>query len=117
MTETIANDITSGPAIVDIGAGDKGFTTSHCAPWTQDMSAITSSPTASFDSGTFLVGTDISPGTWMAANPKDCFWARLSSFGGGMSGTITNDIGTGIVTIASDDVGFQSNHCGGWTKE
>ena len=117
MGEVIANDNTSNPAIVDIGAGDKGFESSRCAPWTQDMSAITSDPNAPFDDGTYLVGTDISAGTWRAANPSDCYWARLSNFGGSTNSVIANNNGVGIVTISGDDVGFQSSRCGGWTKE
>lgn len=116
-SEMISNDITGGPAVVDIGPGDKGFTSEHCSPWTQNLLAITSSLDAPIQDGTYLVGTDVSPGTWKAANPADCFWSRLKSFGGGTSGTITNDIGSGIVTISKSDVGFQSSKCGGWIKQ
>jgi hypothetical protein len=113
---TIENDIGNGPMIVDIGKSDKGFKTQNCGKWTQNLSAITTNQDASFQDGTFIVGTDISAGTWEADSPKTCYWERLSGFSGGGGDTIANDNYSGIVEIQSSDVGFVSKSCGTWTK-
>lgn len=120
LGEIIANDNASGPAVVAIGASDKAFNSSRCAKWTQDLSAITKSPTDPFKGdGTYIVGVDIAPGTWRADNPDDrCYWERMSGFGGaGVGEIIANDNvkGSAIVAIAAADKGFKSSHCGTWT--
>ncbi len=74
---------------------------------------------AGIGDGTFRVGTDISSGTYRAANPGGyCYWARLSGTGGTLSEIIANDVAAGpaVVTIAATDAAFQSTGCGGWTK-
>lgn len=116
MGDIHANENSNGPTIVDITTGDTAFQSRGCAPWTTDLSAITANPSAPFRDGTYLVGTDISAGTWRANNPGDCYWARLSGFGGGVNGVLANDNGSGVVTILPGDVGFKSERCGTWTK-
>lgn len=75
-------------------------------------------PVSAFGDGTYIVGADITAGTYRAAGSPACFWARLSGFGGTPSETIANDFGhTGpIVTISPTDVGFKTSGCGTWTK-
>jgi hypothetical protein len=116
--EIIANDFTNYRAIVDIAPSDAGFRTSNCAPWTSDLSAVTSSPTAPFGSGTYIVGTDISAGTWQAPGGSSCYWERLSGFSGEFEDIIANDFGSTspIVTIAAGDRGFKTSECGTWSK-
>jgi hypothetical protein len=49
-----------------------------------------------------------------------CYWARLKGFGGTVEDIISNDNlcdGYGVVTIASADKGFESDGCGGWSKD
>lgn len=116
MTDTLANGIESGPMVVTIKDNDAGFESKKCGTWTKDLSPITSSPTAPFGDGSYIVGTDISPGTWRSDSPEDCYWERLKEFTGGMNATIANSIGKGIVTIAKTDKGFRTNKCGTWTK-
>lgn len=116
MNELLANENESGPAIVTIGKADKGFESQRCGLWVPGLSAITESPTAPFGDGTYVVGTDIAPGTWRADSPDDCYWARLRGFSGGMRDLIANENGRGIVTIAASDKGFRSERCGTWTK-
>jgi hypothetical protein len=111
-----ANENTDGPAIVDISEGDGAFTSRGCAPWTRDTSTIRPDPSTPFQEGTFLVGTEITPGTWRANNPGDCYWARLRDFGGGVHSILANANGEGVVTILPDDVGFRSTRCGTWTR-
>lgn len=118
LEEIVANDISSGPAVVSIAANDKGFNSSRCGTWTQDLSPITDNPTAAFTDGTFIVRTDISPGTWRSSASDNCYWMRLSGFSGELKDVIANDVtkGQAIVTIGADDAGFSSTRCGTWTK-
>lgn len=118
LGEIIANDNTDYPAVVTIATSDKGFQSQGCGEWTQDLSQITQSKT-SFPDGTYIVGTDMDPGTYRSTGQQGCYWARLSNFGGGLDGIITNDNTdtAAIVTIQPGDKGFQSNGCGTWTKE
>jgi hypothetical protein len=77
------------------------------------------SPQTSFGNGTFIVGTDIQPGTYRTTGGSNCYYARLSGFGG-TSGEIianANTDGSGaIVTIEPSDVGFQSSGCNTWEQ-
>jgi len=118
LGEIIANDNTTGPAIVTISATDKGFRSSRCGRWTQDLSPITSSPTAPFGDGTFIVNKDIAPGTWRSSGSGTCYWERLKGFSGELGDIIANDnvSGSAVVTIDPGDAGFSSARCGTWTK-
>lgn len=117
LDEIIANENTDGPAVVTIYPTDAGFESTRCGTWTQDLSAITSSQT-SFSEGTYIVGTDIEPGTYRNSGSSGCYYARLNSFGGGQEAVIDNDNtdGPAIVTIAPTDTGFESVRCGTWEK-
>jgi hypothetical protein len=71
-----------------------------------------------FGPGTWIVGTDIPPGTYRSAQfVNGCYWARLSGFGG--SDIIENEFTFvhQIVTINPGDVGFESRRCGTWTNQ
>ncbi len=66
--------------------------------------------------GTFVVGTDVKPGTYRTAAPTsgNCYWARLSDLGGGGSDSIianNNSAGPSVVTIRSGDRGFETAGC------
>lgn len=113
-----ANNFTNAHDVVTIDPSDAGFKTNGCGIWTSDLSALTQSPTAPFSDGTWIVGTDISSGTWSAPGGSGCYWARLSDFKGGLSSVIANDAGSTnpIVTINPSDVGFVGHDCGQWTK-
>jgi len=118
VDDIIANDTTDAPAVVTIKASDKGFMSQNCGTWTKDLSQITSSKT-SFDDGTFIVGTDITAGTYKDSGGDSCYYARLRGFGGTIDDIITNNNVSAptIVTISSSDKGFQSKGCGTWTKQ
>lgn len=119
LAEIITNNFTSDVDVVTIAPTDRGFTSMRCGTWTNDLSPITTSPTAPFGAGTYIVGVDISAGTWSAtAATTGCYWARLSGFGHALTEIIANDFGNAapIVTIAPTDRGFQSSECGTWVK-
>lgn len=68
--------------------------------------------------GTFIVGTDIQPGTYKADASPGCYWARLSGLGGSVSDIIANDNADGpvVVTISPKDKAFTDARCGSFTK-
>lgn len=118
VDDIIANDNTDAPAVVTIKASDKGFESQNCGTWTKDLSQITASKT-SFDDGIFIVGTDITAGTYRNSGGDTCYYARLSGFGGTVDDIIANNNVSAptIVTISSSDKGFLSRGCGTWTKQ
>lgn len=115
LSEIIANENTDDPAVVTIAPTDKGFQSVRCGTWTQDLSQITASKT-SFNDGTYIVGTDIQPGTYRSSGREGCYYARLSGFGGSTREIIANENtdSPAIVSIALGDKGFQSVRCGTW---
>jgi hypothetical protein len=116
--EILANGNPPGPEIVTIAATDKAFNSTRCAPWSADLSAITTSPTAPFGDGTWQVAIDIAPGTWRSTGGTTCYWQRMRGFSGTFTDIIAND-NTGpstIVEIGAGDKAFSSSRCGTWTK-
>jgi hypothetical protein len=122
LDEIIANGAGGGYQVVTIGTGDKGFSTNGCGGWSADLSPVTSSPTDPItEDGIYIVGADVSPGTWRSAggDSSGCYAARLSGFGGTLDQVISNDVsseGGLVVTIGSGDAGFETTGCGTWTK-
>ena len=88
-------------------------TTSTPAPTT----TVASGPATTFSDGTWQVGKDIAPGTYITQGASGCYWDRSSDLSGSLSSVITNDNPTGqaIVTILSTDAGFTSQGCGTWS--
>jgi hypothetical protein len=116
LNAILANENASGPTLVTLKPTDKGFETARCGPWTSSLARITKSRTR-FGEGTYIVGTDIAPGTY-SARGAGCYWARLRAFTGELSAIIANDNATGrtIVTISRGDRGFTSSRCGTWSR-
>lgn len=118
LDDIIANELATGPTVATIAPGDAGFNSRACGQWTSNLAPITSSPTAPFGEGTYIVGTDIAPGTWRSAGGSSCYYARLKGFTGRLDDIIANDLGstTPVVSIAASDRGFTSHGCGAWNK-
>ena len=115
--DVIANEATGAPTVVTISASDTGFYSDMCGTWTTDLSAILS-PGSPIRAGTYIVGTDMAPGTYSSAASEVCRWARLSGFGGTNEETISDggaNMGA-VVTISASDKGFTSSLCGAWTR-
>ncbi len=89
LESIIANDNASGYAVVTIAKSDVGFNTSGCGTWSSDLSRVTDT-TQAFGEGTYIVGTDIEPGTYRELGGEFCYWSRLSGFGGGIDQIIAN---------------------------
>jgi putative cell wall-binding protein len=118
LTDILANGISNSRVVVTIEPGDVGFESDNCGTWTNDLSAVTSSLTAPFSDGQYIVGTDISAGTWSAPGGPQCYWEREADFSGGTSSIIANDVTVTnpIVTISSSDAGFKTDNCGTWSR-
>jgi hypothetical protein len=118
LDEIIANDFTDIGQIVTIEATDAGFSTDpDCGTWTSDLSPLRA-PSAPLPPGTWLVGSEITPGTWRAPGGDGCYWERLRGFSGELRDIIANDFTSApnpVVTIAPGDVGFRADRdCGTW---
>lgn len=86
---------------------------------TSSTPITTEGPAEVIESGTWLVGTDILPGTYKFDGSTDsCYWSRLSGFGGTLDEIISNDRprGQSFVTIEASDKGFKTSGCGQWTR-
>jgi uncharacterized protein YlxW (UPF0749 family) len=71
----------------------------------------------SFDGeGTYVVGDDVSPGTYRAAATDNCYWARLSSLN--TSDIIDNNNSSGpvVMEIQASDKAIQVSGCGTFHK-
>jgi hypothetical protein len=104
---------------VTVEPGDAGFESSRCGTWTNRLTPRTSSPTADFAGGAFLVGSEVSAGTWRNSDSAaGCYWERLSGFRGTLPDIIINSFTSVIQTVTIDpsDEGFSSEGCGIWTK-
>lgn len=117
LDDILANNNTDDPEVVTIAAGDKGFESNDCGAWKPVSGPVTESRT-SFGPGTYIIGTDIAPGTYRNEGESSCYWARLKGFGGSLNDIVTNENTDeqATVTIAASDKGFQSTDCGNWTK-
>jgi hypothetical protein len=90
-------------------------TTSSTVPPT---TVATTAPPKVLRDGTFVVGTDVEPGTYRASSSGGCYWARLANFTG-KGDVIANAFvssGPAIVTVEASDVGFKSQGCGRWER-
>ena len=107
-----------GPIIIRIEKSDRGVSADGCGDWSDDIETpITQSRTA-FSDGTYIVGVDISPGTYRVDADNGCYWERLRDFSGDFNSIIANDNtkGATIVKVAAADAGFSSQRCGDWRK-
>ena len=114
-----ANGIQNYRTIVTISPSDAGFESSRCGVWSPDLTPITTSPTAAFGSGMYLVGHEVAPGTWRNSDSSEtCYWERMRSFTGEFDDIIANGLSDSIqtVTIEATDAGFETDRCGVWTK-
>jgi hypothetical protein len=67
----------------------------------------------------WLVGSQVTPGTYRTQAQSGCFWARLRDASGQIGSTIANDFvssaGQILVSISDTDFAFQTDQeCGTW---
>jgi len=122
LAEIIANDVfvfDPPQVIVDILGSDLAFEgDGDCGNWytSSRQPAQTNIPP-----GTWLVGAQLSPGTYQANVGAGCYWKRLRDFEGRISSIIANDFiadaGPHFVEIRDGDVGFYNDSdCGPWAR-
>lgn len=76
-------------------------------------------PATSFGDGTYLVGSEIAPGTYKSDNKSGfCYYERLSGVTGSFGDIITNGSpkGPAIIEIPATDKAFRTSGCGTWVK-
>jgi hypothetical protein len=68
------------------------------------------------EDGTWMVGTDVKPGTYRSKS-DDCYWSRLKNTSGDLGSILANGLGANqIVTIKKTDKAFTSADCAPWTR-
>lgn len=121
--EIVANEFIghdAGQEVVDIVATDVGFSTdADCGTWFDSQRGGGSPSTIA--PGNWVVGSQVTPGTYSATVGAGCYWERLRDFTGNFTGIIANDFvptaGPQTVSINASDVGFQTDgDCGTWTR-
>jgi hypothetical protein len=72
-----------------------------------------------FSDGTWLVGSEVRPGTYRATAEGTCSWARLGEPLAGLEQVIGSGSGAGsvLVTVGKRDMAFRSTGCGRWTSD
>jgi hypothetical protein len=122
VSDILANDFVgfnAGQLIVEILPGDLAFKTdADCGTWFNTPRAGTQS---TLSPGTWLVGSQVSAGTYRTAAVSGCYWERLRDFTGNLNAIIANDFvasaGQQLVAIAGSDVGFSTDDdCGTWSR-
>jgi hypothetical protein len=119
LDDVISNAFSAERQIVAIEASDVAFSSSRCGEWERDAFPIREDPGADLEDGMYLVGDEIQPGAWRSeGSDGNCYWARLSGFGGELDDIITNSFGgiEDVVQIHPDDRGFESSYCGPWVR-
>ncbi|WP_329108566.1 hypothetical protein OG792_07890 [Micromonospora sp. NBC_01699] len=67
-----------------------------------------------FADGTYLVGSEIKPGTYVVTDVKGCYWERQNRDGGTIDNYFTAGARRVQVTIRSTDYAFHAEGCGEW---
>ena len=67
-----------------------------------------------FGAGTYRVGKEVKPGTYVARNVDGCYWERQNRNGEIIDNNFVNAAKRVQVTIRSSDYGFHTTGCGTW---
>ena len=115
LDDVLVNQIGTGRQVVSIATNDVGFETNGCGEW-RPISSETVTTVSVIADGIWLVNAEVAPGTYSAPGGDFCYWARLEGFSGTLDDVLVNQIGAGrqVVTIATNDVGFETGGCGDW---
>jgi hypothetical protein len=121
-TTTTADTTTTTAAEETTTTAAKATTTSQPEDTTTTTEASTTTTNAylTFGDGTWIIGTDIEPGTYRNDDSSAlCLWQRLSGFSGEFDDIIASDLTEAItiVTIDATDAGFDSEDCSTWSTD
>ena len=114
FSELIANENAIGQFYVEIQPSDKYFKADCEITSLMDWSSP-DEPSPEIEPGMYLIGRDISPGTYQGQAGTDvmnsCYWARLSGLSGDMNHLITNENATGsyFVTVQPSDLALKTD--------
>jgi hypothetical protein len=112
-------------------AGRKAQATAQPSAANAERSAPSAEPAATRSAadpltsdGTWLVPSEVAPGTWRATVPASeragCYYVRLKEPSDELDAIIDNDRvsagGTATVIIKATDGAFKTSRCGTWTK-
>jgi hypothetical protein len=67
-----------------------------------------------FGDGTYRVGEQVKPGTYVARDVDGCYWERQDRNGETIDNNFTNSAKRVQVTIRASDYGFSTRGCGTW---
>lgn len=104
--------------VVEVMDTDEAFRSTGCGPWEPYVPA--DQPATTIGEGTWLVGTDISPGRYRSTGPAsaggECSWERRLGFSDSFydivqSATATDPV---VLQIEPSDTAFTSRGCGEW---
>jgi hypothetical protein len=106
-----------GPAVTVTAPAPAAKTVQVPGP-ARTVTAAPPGPKAAIEEdGTWLVGTDIKPGTYRSSSNADCYWARLKNTSGDLAAILANgNGGNQVVTVKKTDKAFESARCAPWTK-
>jgi hypothetical protein len=105
----IANDNSIGQYYIEVLDSDYALETACDLRYLENLPDPVSDFPQKIESGTYLVGIDIQPGTYRGQAGTDisesCYWERLSNARGGFNGIIANDNAAGqfYVQVGSGD--------------
>jgi hypothetical protein len=113
-------DIGSGQRIMEINSLAVGVETNGCGSWVRLADIPTARKSSVPGDGLWSVQKQIVPGLYRAsAGTEGCYWGFSSDFTQDFGSLIDNYfdyLPNPIVQIYSDDVAFESDGCGSWTR-
>lgn len=105
----LANDNSIGQYYIEVQSTDYALKTDCQLTRLPTIPAHTGEYPLVISAGTYLVGSDIQPGTYKGQGGNDitssCYWERLRSVSGGFDSILANDNATGqyyVQVLASD---------------
>ncbi len=107
----------TGEPIAEIKPDSAGFYSIRCGTWNRRDAGFAEEPLTHFGDGSYLVGIDIAPGTYIAdAGNGFCDWFRTAPFGDTSPDNSGGYVSKGrqVATIFASDTGFHSDGCGIW---
>jgi hypothetical protein len=114
----LASDYFSdGQAYVEILPTDGAFSTDDCGRWAP-VSVGGPDVSGGFEDGTYLIGSDIQPGTYRSTGGSSCYWQRLSDVSGAYDAVLAWEFSDGqaYVEVLPTDVAFSTDDCGTWSR-
>ena len=118
LADLVSSDSTRNHAVMTISNADVAVYSDGCGAWIHTGYLSAGDARDEFSEGVYMVGTDILPGTYVAANSStdECYWSRLNGFRSDSFDRLSAYAGRGpaVATVMDSDAGFRSWNCGTW---